>query len=73
MRFYTQSHCYYCVIDLHARWMYLCILNPQGEILLHPFAPGQRLSESRRAKRSKIEERNLWRISCSVQLRTRVF
>lgn len=35
MRFYTQSHRYYCVIDLHARWMYLCILEPQGEILLH--------------------------------------
>jgi hypothetical protein len=35
MRFYTQSHRYYCGIDLHARWMYLCILDPQGEVLLH--------------------------------------
>ena len=35
MRFYTQSPRYYCGIDLHARWMYLCILDPQGEILLH--------------------------------------
>ena len=35
MRFYTQAHRYYCGIDLHARWMYLCILDPQGEVLLH--------------------------------------
>ncbi len=35
MRFYTQSHRYYCGIDLHTRWMYLCILDPQGEVLLH--------------------------------------
>jgi hypothetical protein len=34
-RFYTQSHRYYCGIDLHARWMYLCVLDPQGEVLLH--------------------------------------
>ena len=35
MRFYTNQHRYYCGIDLHARSMYLCILDPQGEILLH--------------------------------------
>src|SRR4030095_3122571 len=35
MRFYTQPHAFYCGIDLHARWMYLCILDPQGEVLLH--------------------------------------
>jgi len=35
MRFYTQAHRYYCGIDLHARWMYVCILDPQGEVLLH--------------------------------------
>ena len=35
MRFYTQAHSFYCGIDLHARWMYLCILDTQGEILLH--------------------------------------
>jgi len=34
MRFYTQAHRYYCGIDLHARWMYVCILDPQGEVLL---------------------------------------
>ena len=35
MRFYTQQHQYYCGIDLHARSMYLCILNQGGEVLLH--------------------------------------
>ena len=35
MRFYTQKHRYYCGIDLHARSMYLCILDHDGEIILH--------------------------------------
>jgi len=35
MRFYTQQHKAYCGIDLHARSMYVCILNQDGEILLH--------------------------------------
>ena len=35
MRFYTKQHKFYCGIDLHARTMYLCILNQEGEILLH--------------------------------------
>jgi transposase len=35
MRFYTKAHTHYCGIDLHARWMYVCVLNQQGEILLH--------------------------------------
>jgi hypothetical protein len=35
MRFYTHTHKHYCGIDLHARSMYLCILDIQGEILLH--------------------------------------
>lgn len=42
MRFYTNQHRYYCGIDLHARSMYLCVLDAQGEILLHrnmPCAP----------------------------------
>lgn len=42
MRFYTNQHRYYCGIDLHARSMYVCILDTQGEILLHrnlPCAP----------------------------------
>jgi transposase len=35
MRFYTKQHQFYCGIDLHARTMYVCILNGDGEILLH--------------------------------------
>jgi len=35
MRFYTKPHKFYCGIDLHARTMYLCVLNQEGEILLH--------------------------------------
>ncbi len=35
MRFYTQQHQYYCGIDLHARSIYLCIMDQAGEILLH--------------------------------------
>jgi len=34
MRFYTRQHKHYCGIDLHARTMYLCILNQAGDILL---------------------------------------
>jgi len=35
MKFYTKQHQYYCGIDLHARTMYLCILNQAGDIVLH--------------------------------------
>ena len=35
MRFYTTQHQYYCGIDLHARTVYVCILNRDGEILVH--------------------------------------
>jgi hypothetical protein len=35
MRFYTQQHKFYCGIDLHARTMYVCVLNQEGEVLLH--------------------------------------
>jgi transposase len=35
MRFYTQQHQFYWGIDLHARSMYLCVLNQDGEVLLH--------------------------------------
>lgn len=39
MRFYTKQHTFYCGIDLHARTMYLCILNQDGEILVHRNMP----------------------------------
>ena len=35
MKFYIKQHEYYCGIDLHARCLYLCILNQAGEIVLH--------------------------------------
>ena len=35
MRFYTQQHHYYCGIDLHARTMYVCILDAAGNVLVH--------------------------------------
>jgi hypothetical protein len=27
MRFYTRQHRHYCGVDLHARTMYICVLN----------------------------------------------
>ena len=35
MRFYTQQNKFYCGIDLHKRTMYVCILNQEGEIVVH--------------------------------------
>lgn len=35
MRFYNKAHRFYCGIDLHARSMYLCILDEAGTIVLH--------------------------------------
>jgi predicted NBD/HSP70 family sugar kinase len=72
MRFYTQQHPFYCGIDLHARTMYLCILNRDGEILVHrnmktksahtTLAHWQHTytSNSRRSRTSSV------RISCGV-------
>jgi transposase len=35
MRFYNNTHHYYCGIDLHARSLYVCIIDREGNILLH--------------------------------------
>ena len=35
MKFYTQQHKFYCGINLHARTMYVCILNQAGDTVLH--------------------------------------
>jgi hypothetical protein len=35
MRFYNTQHPFYCGIDLHARTMYVCILDQRGEFLVH--------------------------------------
>ncbi|MFC1751294.1 IS110 family transposase [Pseudomonadota bacterium] len=39
MRFYTKTHQFYCGIDLHARSMYLCILDHEGNTLVHRNMP----------------------------------
>ena len=39
MRFYNHSHRFYCGIDLHARSMYLCILDQAGVIVFHQNLP----------------------------------
>ena len=35
MRFFNQQHKFYCGIDLHARKMYVCIIDAQGKTKLH--------------------------------------
>ena len=35
MRFYTNQHKYYCGIDLHAKNLYVCIINQEAKILVH--------------------------------------
>lgn len=35
MKFYTQVHKHYCGIDLHARNLYVCILDQAGEPCVH--------------------------------------
>ena len=39
MRFYTKPHRHYCRIDLHARTMYVCILNQDGVMVFHRNLP----------------------------------
>ena len=43
MRFYTRQHVHYCGIDLHARSLYLCILDQQGKTLVHRKLPCDRV------------------------------
>lgn len=35
MRFYKNQHRYYCGIDLHAKKMYVCVVDSVGKIVLH--------------------------------------
>ena len=35
MRFYNNAHPYYCGIDLHARLLYVCIIDSYGEVIVH--------------------------------------
>jgi len=34
MRFYIRQHRYYCGVDLHARTMYVCVLDQEGNVLV---------------------------------------
>ncbi|RNC64437.1 MAG: IS110 family transposase [Desulfuromonadales bacterium] len=35
MKFYTIQHQFYCGIDLHTDWMYLCVIDAEGVVRLH--------------------------------------
>src|SRR5437867_7797715 len=39
MRFYTAQHQYYCGIALHARRMYICVLDAEGKVRVHRNGP----------------------------------
>jgi transposase len=35
MRLYTKSHQHYCGVDLHAKTMYVCLIDQEGDVQLH--------------------------------------
>ena len=39
MRFYNQQHRFYCGVDLHARTMYLCVLDQAGTVVFDQNLP----------------------------------
>jgi hypothetical protein len=39
MNFYTQQHKHYCGVDLHARAMYVCVVDQHGTKLVHKNLP----------------------------------
>jgi hypothetical protein len=43
MNFYNSKHPYYCGIDLHARSLYVCIIDQDGTTLLHKEIPADPL------------------------------
>ena len=42
MRFYNTQHRYYCGMDLHARMMYVCIIDQAGTVMVHRNLPTTR-------------------------------
>ena len=42
MRFYTTQHQFYCGIDLHARLLAICILDPAGAVVLQTQIPADK-------------------------------
>ena len=63
MRFYTTQHQSYGGIDLHARSMYLCILNQDGRDHAAPEHESQLRSRFSRPSRP-IGKRWSWRVEC---------
>ena len=54
MRFYTEQHRFYCGVDLHARTMYLCILDADGQVVYDQNLPGYfLLNRGRSAARTR--------------------
>ena len=41
MRFYTQQHRFYAGIDLHARSLYLCVLDQDGTVVFDRNLPAR--------------------------------
>ena len=41
MRFYNRQHRFYCGVDLHARSMYVCILDQAGSVVFHKNLPAE--------------------------------
>jgi hypothetical protein len=52
MRCYNQQHRFYCGVDLHARTMYVCLLDQDGAILCHQNLPAV-VDAFRRARRGR--------------------
>ena len=50
MNFYNNLHPYYCGIDLHARVLYVCIIDQDGQICVH-----QEISDSPDKLKSILE------------------
>ncbi len=42
MHFYSRQHRFYCGIDLHARSMYVCIIDSSGAVVFHRNLPTDR-------------------------------
>ena len=68
MNFYTQQHKQYCGIDLHARAMYICILDQAGTILVHKNLPTTRMAFSSNASNAAFRSSSVYaesRAKCS--------
>ncbi len=52
MRFYTRQHWYYCGIDLHARTMYVVIIDQAGEVLVERNMKTDPQASSRSSRRT---------------------